>query len=179
MKQPMDAETLNLLQRAGLNQYESRVYLALLQAGPTSAGDTADLANIPRPRTYDVLEKLEKKGFVAIQPGRPTKFFASKPGEAFDALKRKKQDDFNKELIELEKIKARLHEHAKTTKPETTTNAEDYVWVLKDRKNIHSKLEALVNNAQTSVLLAASHDALAQKLEHLDASLRKAKKRGV
>jgi sugar-specific transcriptional regulator TrmB len=179
MKVHMDQETLDLLRGISLNQYESKVYFSLLHAGPTSATEIGSLADIPRPRTYDVLDKLEKKGFISVQPGRPTKFKAIDIGDAIDFLKDKKKEDFEKSLGEIEEIKAKLSRKVKTTKPETKEDADDYVWVMKDRKSLHSKIENLIHSAQDNILIATTDSGLDHKLEAFEGALRKAKKRGV
>ena len=46
-----------------LNIYETKVWLALLSKGVASAGEVAEISGVPRSRTYDVLESLEKRGF--------------------------------------------------------------------------------------------------------------------
>ncbi|MDO8481069.1 MAG: helix-turn-helix domain-containing protein, partial [Nanoarchaeota archaeon] len=48
----------------GLNIYEARIYTSILSRGICSAGELADMSGVPRSRCYDVLESLEKKGFV-------------------------------------------------------------------------------------------------------------------
>lgn len=45
-----------------LNMYETKVWLALISKGVASAGQIAEMSGVPRSRTYDVLESLEKKG---------------------------------------------------------------------------------------------------------------------
>ena len=45
-----------------LNIYETKVWLALLGKGVASAGEIAIISGVPRSRTYDVLESLEKRG---------------------------------------------------------------------------------------------------------------------
>jgi sugar-specific transcriptional regulator TrmB len=179
MKNHMDSETLGLLRRIGLNQYESKVYFSLLNAGPISASDVSSLADIPRPRTYDVLDKLEKRGFISTQPGRPTRFKAINLGEAVESLKTKKQDEFQKDLIEMDEIKKRLADRFKGAKPESRIDAEDYVWVIKDQKNLHSRIDNLINSAKDSILIAANDANLGHKLDAFENSLRKANKRGV
>ena len=47
-----------------LNLYEVKIWTALLSRGVSTAGELSDIANVPRSRSYDVLESLEKKGFV-------------------------------------------------------------------------------------------------------------------
>jgi len=49
------------LKEFGLNIYESKLWTALLSMGVATAGELSDVANVPRSRTYDVLESLEKK----------------------------------------------------------------------------------------------------------------------
>ena len=175
----MDSESLYLLRRLSLNQYESRVYFSLLKAGPTSASEIGSVAEIPRPRTYDVLDKLEKKGFISVQPGRPTRFKAVELDEAIKFLKTKKEEELKKSLHEMEDIKGKLSEKIRTTKPEGKVKAEDYVWVIKDRKNLHSKIEGLIHSAKDSILITANDAGVKNKLESFENSLRKACKRGV
>src|SRR4030042_1990701 len=43
-----------------LNVYETKVWLALIGKGSASAGEIAEISGVPRSRTYDVLETLEK-----------------------------------------------------------------------------------------------------------------------
>ena len=63
----------------GLNIYETKVWLALLGKGIASAGEIAEISRVPRSRTYDVLESLEKQGFAVMKLGKPVKYIAVKP----------------------------------------------------------------------------------------------------
>ena len=179
MKTKMNTEALSLLRRIGLNQYESKVYLALLSTGSTSASDLSELAGIPRPRTYDVLSKLEKKGFVSTQPGRPTKFMAFNVREAFVTLKKKRQNDHSKELNEIGKIEEQLDKKVGEFGPAETTTTSDFVWVIKNRDNIYSKIENLIENASRSIVIASTPQGVKRKLDAYESTLVKAKKRGV
>ena len=62
-----------------LNVYETKVWLALLGKGVASAGEIAEDSRVPRSRTYDVLESLEKKGFAIVKLGKPVKYIGVKP----------------------------------------------------------------------------------------------------
>ena len=57
---------LNKLKALGLNSYEAKLWVALLSVGTSTAGELSDIANVPRSRSYDVLEGLEKKGFIRV-----------------------------------------------------------------------------------------------------------------
>ena len=54
----------NLRRYFDLNLYEVKLWTALLSRGVSTAGELSDIADVPRSRSYDVLESLEKKGFV-------------------------------------------------------------------------------------------------------------------
>ena len=70
-----------------LNIYETKVWLALLSKGISSAGEIAEISGVPRSRTYDVLESLEKRGFVIQKLGKPVKYIAVKPEIVIEKLK--------------------------------------------------------------------------------------------
>src|SRR3989338_4316946 len=71
----------------GLNIYEGKTWLALLSKGAASAGEIAELSGVPRSRTYDVLESLEKQGFVIQKLDKPVKYLAVKPDSVIEKLK--------------------------------------------------------------------------------------------
>ena len=67
-------EFLNKLRRFfGLNLYEVKIWTALLSRGVSTAGELSDIGNVPRSRAYDVLESLEKKGFIIMKIDKPIK----------------------------------------------------------------------------------------------------------
>ena len=70
-----------------LNIYETKVWIALLSKGIASAGEIAAISGVPRSRTYDVLESLEKRGFAIIKIGKPVKYIAVKPTEVLEKMK--------------------------------------------------------------------------------------------
>ncbi len=70
-----------------LNIYEAKVWLALLRKGIASAGEIASISGVPRSRTYDVLEGLEKRGFAIVQIGKPMRYIGVKPKMIIEKLK--------------------------------------------------------------------------------------------
>ena len=59
-----------------LNLYEVKVWTALLSRGVSTAGELSNISDVPRSRTYDILESLEKKGFIVMKLGKPIKYNA-------------------------------------------------------------------------------------------------------
>ena len=77
-----------LRQFFGLNLYEVRIWTALLSRGVSTAGELSDIGDVPRSRAYDVLESLEKKGFVVMKVGKPIKYLAVEPKEVVERVKK-------------------------------------------------------------------------------------------
>jgi len=75
-----------------LNIYETKVWLALLGKGSASAGEIASISGVPRSRTYDVLEGLEKKGFAIVKLGKPVKYLGVKPKMILEKMKNNTKD---------------------------------------------------------------------------------------
>ena len=59
-------ELISKLKDFNLNTYESKIWVALLMRGSATAGKLSELTDVPRSRCYDVLESLEKKGFIIL-----------------------------------------------------------------------------------------------------------------
>ena len=90
----------------GLNSYESKLWTALLSRGISTAGELSDIANVPRSRSYDVLESLEKKGFIIMKVGKPIKYIAVQPEEVIERIKKKIEEDTSLKKKLLENIKS-------------------------------------------------------------------------
>ncbi|MCC7500743.1 TrmB family transcriptional regulator [Candidatus Nomurabacteria bacterium] len=79
----------NTLQKLGLSDKESRVYLGLLTLGQGSANAVARAAGLKRPTTYVVLEDLRKRGLVLKMPGSKKQMFrAQSPDDFVHEVKR-------------------------------------------------------------------------------------------
>src|SRR6056297_1821722 len=88
-----------------LNIYETKVWLALLGKGSAAAGEIAKISGVPRSRTYDVLESLEKKGFAIVKIGKPIKYFGVKPNMIIEKMKKDVKKDAEDKVKLLSNIK--------------------------------------------------------------------------
>ncbi|PIN95250.1 hypothetical protein COU53_00420 [Candidatus Pacearchaeota archaeon CG10_big_fil_rev_8_21_14_0_10_30_48] len=165
-----------------LNLYEVKVWTALLSRGVSTAGELSNISDVPRSRTYDILESLEKKGFIVMKLGKPIKFVALKPEEVIDRVKRNlvthvnerhKRLDSLKEDEVLQELTSLFTQGVKFIEPSDLSGS------LKGRGNLYNHLDMLVNGAEKSITLATTEDGLNRKIEALMPSLEKARKRGV
>ncbi|MFH1307391.1 MAG: helix-turn-helix domain-containing protein [archaeon] len=78
------------LKEAGLTGNESKVYLALLDLGPSLAGQISRRTGLHRRTVYDVTEMLIKKGLIGyILRNNRRLFQASPPSKFLDIIKEK------------------------------------------------------------------------------------------
>src|SRR4030066_1897765 len=85
----VNEEFLSKLRRYfDLNLYEVKLWTALLSRGVSTAGELSDMADVPRSRSYDVLESLEKKGFVVMKLGKSIKYITVVPSEVLERVKK-------------------------------------------------------------------------------------------
>lgn len=77
---------------SGLSEAEAKVYLALLQTGPTTAGAVVKKSGLHRATTYQVLQRLSEKGLSSsLIIGKKRHFSAAEPQRLLDALHEKQE----------------------------------------------------------------------------------------
>ena len=175
-------EFLNQLRDFGLNSYEAKLWTALLSRGVSTAGELSDIANVPRSRSYDVLENLERKGFILMKVGKPIKYVAIPPEEVLDRVKKKTTEDTDNELKLLESLKTSevLEElNALHKNGVELIDPFDLSGNLRGRKNLYSHLESLFKNAEKSIVIVTSKEGLVRKADALKGVLKKAQERNV
>ena len=96
---------LDLRKHFRLNIYEVKIWTALLSRGIASAGELADISGVPRSRCYDVLETLEKKGFIIMKIGKPIKYIAVEPSAILERVKKDIENDAERMVMQFENIK--------------------------------------------------------------------------
>ena len=149
-----------------LNIYETKVWLALLGKGIASAGEIAELSDVPRSRSYDVLESLEKRGFAFEKIGKPIKFIAVKPAVIIDRMK----NDLMEEAGERVELISSLKDTDDYRQIEllykqgiNPIKMEELSGTLKGKKNIHVHLKDALSQADKSVILVSDAHSIKKK----------------
>ncbi|RLE63076.1 MAG: hypothetical protein DRJ38_08420 [Thermoprotei archaeon] len=163
-KVEFEDEILEDLEAFGLTRVEARTYVTLLSFEGATIGMLARSMGLHVPQLYGILEKLERKGFVVEQPGRPRVYRAVEPRLVLnrilqDTLKRSKR--IIKRLSEIKKRAYRL-----IVPP---------IWVIKGGRNIADTAKDIIERAEIDILLSTNHFLLNNLLKPLN----KAKERGV
>lgn len=149
-----------------LNIYETKVWLALLTRGIASAGEIAEMSGVPRSRTYDVLESLEKQGFAITKLGKPVKYIAVKPTTILEKLKT------NTIIYAEEKVKtlSKLKETQEYGELEslystgiTPVKQSDLSGAIKGKTNVFNHVRELLESANSEIIICTSVDEINDK----------------
>jgi HTH-type transcriptional regulator, sugar sensing transcriptional regulator len=165
-----------------LNIYEVKVWTALLSRGVAAAGELADISGVPRSRSYDVLESLEKKGFIIMKLGKPIKYIAVKPEEILKRVKKKIQTDADDNLKSLEKVKdTNTYQEIELLYNQGIDKVEpaDLSGMLKGRKNLYDHIKTIIQNAESEVFIMTTEKGLVRKIDLLKSAIKKAKGKGI
>ena len=142
-----------------LNIYETKVWIALLSKGIASAGEVAELSGVPRSRTYDVLESLEKRGFSIVKIGKPVKYISVKPTDIIEKMKNETLHEANERVKSLSTLKA-TNEYMELEQLHNTgispIRSNEITGSMKGRSNILAKVRELVESAEKEVLICTT-----------------------
>lgn len=179
----INAELLNKIRHYfKLNMYEAKTWAALLSRGKSIAGELAEISEVPRSRTYDVLETLEKKGFIMMKLGKPISYIAIKPRDVIEKAKhitRIEADDHVKRLGGL--VGTDTLNELDTLYKQGVGFIErgDLTGSIRGRQNAYLHMDNMLHNAKSSVCMITSAKGLARKHEMLKQTFKELSKKGV
>ncbi|MFC1768283.1 TrmB family transcriptional regulator [Nanoarchaeota archaeon] len=164
-----------------LNIYEIKIWTSLLSRGISSAAELADISGVPRSRCYDVLETLEKKGFVIMKIGRPIKYIAIPPNDVFNRVKKEITNETSRVIETTNELK----------KSETFKELEllyktgiTHIDPLKiatsitGKANINIQIRTLFEKAKSKISLHIESDSI-KRSNNLKSLIKKTKKLGI
>ena len=148
-----------------MNIYEAKVWLALLNKGVASAGEIASASGVPRSRTYDVLESLEKRGFAIAKLGKPVKYIGVKPRAIIEKLKNNVRTDAEERMVEsnIKNTNEFLALESLYNNGLQPVRKEDVSVALKGRSNISNQIREIIKNAKQEVIICTDVDEMLVK----------------
>ena len=165
-----------------LNVYETKVWLALLGKGVASAGEIATISGVPRSRTYDVLESLEKKGFAIMKIGKPVKYLGIKPRMILEKLKNNVKRDAEERIVTLSKVRdtdeySQLENlYKEGIEP---IKREEVSASIRGRSNISNYLRDLLQEAKKEVIICTNAEELRVKTKLFQETFLRLKKANI
>jgi len=165
-----------------LNIYEAKIWAALLSKGVAAAGELSEMGDVPRSRSYDVLESLEKRGFVIMKLGRPVKYIAVQPEEIIKRVKKTIENKAQEEIISIEKVQTTdvfselnllFKQGVEHIDPTSIAGS------FRGRSNIYDHALSMIGNAEKEIIISTTDSGIVRKLEVFKTTLRKLKQNGV
>lgn len=133
---------ISLMQNIGFTQYESQVYLALLQQSHITGYELARLSGVPASKIYQILNKLIDKEMILVVDSEPRKYVPLPPEEILSRLK----GDY---LNTVDNLTDKLgHLYAREE------SSENYIWNLSGRTEIIRKLTEFIGQAREHLYLS-------------------------
>ena len=178
----MQKDFIERLKLFGLNSYEGKIWVALLSRGVSSAGELSDISGVPRSRSYDVLESLEKKGFIVMKIGKPIKYIAVPPNEVLERVKQRVRQEAETQATHLNKLKdsellgelSVLH-----NKGVDLVEPTDLTASFRGQDRVYDQMHFMLKNTEEEFILVTTTKGLLRKADYLLRSLKKAHERGV
>ena len=142
----MEGEANQLLSSLGLTEYEAKTLNALFRLKETEAPEVSRVAQVPKTRVYDVLDKLTQKGLVIEIRGRPKKYRALDAEDVFGQLISERK----KETAELEKKANALKSTMRFSNAEESS--AERVMKVRDRNDFMRILAQEIDGAKEEVI---------------------------
>jgi sugar-specific transcriptional regulator TrmB len=147
----MSERVRDALKGLGLTDYEISVYMTLLNMGTSPASEISEESNVPLSKIYEVLRKLEEKGFIQVRKGdmphKTNVYSALAPSKAVQSV--------------LQTIERGLKDFGQIVVDELTPLYErsgepEYhqVTLISGTDNLLAKVYAVIDNSKERILVA-------------------------
>lgn len=147
LSQEVGEESRKVLRELGLTTYESSVYLSLVKRGVMTASEVSESARVPFSKVYEVLNNLEQKGWANIEKGRPSRYFAKSPVEAFEATRNQLEGKIRSwERTVVGELEPLYEKRELREKPD--------IWILRGEASVLAKIQEMLRKAQNQVMIA-------------------------
>lgn len=147
MTEPVSDRARTALREIGLTEYESRAYLFLIGKGATTASRISENTDVPYSKIYEVLNSLDKKGWLETKSGRPKRYYPKSPAEALEATRLRIQNTMNTwRRSVLDELQPLYDKREIREKPD--------VWILRGEFDTIAKLKDVIGNAEDELMIA-------------------------
>lgn len=170
----MEATFVQTLTGLGLTSCQSRVYLQLLQLGPSSAKTIASASKVTRQDVYRIIPNLQKLGLIEVAIGSPTHFNAVPVEFAIAILLERKKSEQEKLHKGIEDL---LHNFKKEDQS-SLYEEQEFLLVPHKEADVRRRRKA-ISNAKETFDAISSKKRFSQAVFHMYEKLNQAAQRGV
>lgn len=147
------------MQEFGLTDYEIRSYTSLLEIGPATASVLSESSSVPYSKIYEVLGSLEKKGWIEMEHGRPSKYYPKPPSVAMEITKSQWENSLRtNEALILGELQPLYEKKGVRERPD--------IWIVRGNFNVLAKIRETIEHVQKEILASvpAIPDSVAELL---------------
>ncbi|SFC27424.1 Sugar-specific transcriptional regulator TrmB [Halobiforma haloterrestris] len=142
-------EAVRSLTELGLTEYEARCFVALARISSGTAKEISDVAEVPRSRVYDTIERLDRKGLVTVQQSDPREYRAISIDLAIERIR----DDYDSRINAAENALQQLE------RPDSREN--EGTWAISRPEYVTDRIVTFLEEADDSIhLVAAAPDSI-------------------
>ena len=144
---PVSEDAKKVLREVGLREYETRAYLTLLERGAMTASEVSEHGGVPYSKVYETLNSLERKGWIEVERGRPSRYFPKAPSESLEAAKLRLEDMVNSwKHVVMGELQPLYEKRELMEKPD--------IWILRGEFSILAKLREMLDAAHKELMIA-------------------------
>jgi len=134
------------IEKAGLTKIESKIYLVILDLGPSLAGQISKKSGIHRRTVYDALDRLAEKGLISYIVKNNRKYFEAANPERLIELMKEKEAEIQNSLPDLMNLF-------------TKTKAKEETLFYKGKEGLKTAFEDQISEGKEILVLGASAEA--------------------
>lgn len=163
----LDTKTIGTLQKLGLTSYEAKAYTALVALGPATATELSIESEVPRPKIYGALQRLEEEKWITVSKGKPSTYIPRYPREVVEQRKTLFCSELDQMSNELTSLYDRQIENE-------SLNA----LLIRGFDSISAKMMEMMDRTRRSVMIMGTFVSPVE-IEQLNKKIIKAKKKDV
>jgi len=163
----LDTKTIGTLQKLGLTSYEAKAYTALVALGPATATELSIESEVPRPKIYGALQRLEEEKWITVSKGKPSTYIPRYPREVVEQRKTL----FCSELDQMSNELTLLYDRQ-------IENESLNALLIRGFDSISAKMMEMMDRTRRSVLIMGTFVSPVE-IEQLNKKIIKAKKKDV
>ena len=132
-------EAVAALEELGLTEYEARCFVALTRLSKGTAKEISQVADIPRSRVYDTIERLDRKGLVSVQQTEPREYKAV----PVEMACRRIREDYDSRINAAENALGQLEE------PDSPD--DEGMWAITQKEHVTERVVTFLEEAEDTI----------------------------
>ncbi|WP_226004916.1 TrmB family transcriptional regulator [Natrinema salinisoli] len=132
-------EAVSALEGLGLTEYEARCFVALVRISTGTAKEISQVADIPRSRVYDTIERLDRKGLVSVQQTEPRQYKAV----PVETACRRIREDYDSRINAAERSLGQLEE--------PDSRDDEGMWAITQKEHVTERVVRFLEEAEETI----------------------------